>query len=149
MGGVVFSSSHEVLLQRSRRPLDGVNVPLHAVLQRRCGSALQLHLMYEASMTVLFGIISGFLLLLLTLVSLHIIFPFHFSFTGKIHHFPSLLLQLFSGETLAVIGVLWPLIAVSVSRWAGGFGFSFPLRLSRGVIVPVCFVRQRGSTSVS
>lgn len=37
------SSSHEVLLQRGGGPLNGVDVPLHPILHRRCGGTLQLH----------------------------------------------------------------------------------------------------------
>lgn len=37
-----FSSFHKIV-ERGRRPLDGVNVPLHSVLQRRALSTLQLH----------------------------------------------------------------------------------------------------------
>lgn len=37
-----FSSFHKIV-QRGRRPLNGVNVSLHSVLQRRALSTLQLH----------------------------------------------------------------------------------------------------------
>lgn len=37
-----FSSFHKVV-ERGRCPLNGVNVPLHSVLQRRALSTLQLH----------------------------------------------------------------------------------------------------------
>lgn len=50
------------------------------------------YLLYEGSMTAIYGVLSGFLLFFLSLVSLYIILSFHISFTGKIHHFFSLLL---------------------------------------------------------
>lgn len=122
-----FSSFHEIV-EGGRRPLNGVDVSLHSVLQGGALSTLQLHvtvtgnaqgytcyngpvhhtqacrccwgnLLKETSMAVVFGIFLPLLfLLVLPLVPLHVVLPVLLPLPGLIHHLLPFQLHLFRGK---------------------------------------------------